>query len=88
MMNKLKFLRVVYFLPLLLVGLWPVNIPCQQCGTDTYKEILFARIASRFEDNFFCSFDCALDYLDENPREFTDEGEVVPKTSLKIRWSK
>ena len=83
-MNKLKFLRVIYFLPLLLVGLWPVSIPCQQCGSQAHTEILFARIACGFEDNFFCSFKCALEYLDENPREFDDNGNVIPKTSLQI----
>ena len=84
-MNKLKFLRAVYFLPLLLIGLWPVNIHCQQCGTVAYQEILFARIAARFEDNFFCSFDCALEYLKENPREFDDSGNVIPKTNVLIK---
>jgi hypothetical protein len=84
-MNRLKFLRVVYLSPLLLIGLYPVSIPCQQCSNEAYSESIYARIASKWEDNFFCSFTCATDWLEENPREFDETGKVIPKTSIFIK---
>ena len=86
-MNKLKFLRVVYFLPLLLIGLLPVSIPCEQCGEEAHSETFFARAASNFEDNFLCSFNCALDYLEDNPLEVNDKGDILRKTGVQIKVS-
>ncbi len=83
-MNKLKFLRIFYLSPILLIGLYPISIPCQQCSRIAYSENIYARIVSNWEDNFFCSFECALDWLDENPREFDKDGKVIRKTSLEI----
>ena len=66
-MSRLKFMRVVYLMPLLLLGLWPVPIVCQQCGERVGVESVFARVASDWEDNFFCGFGCADQYLKEHP---------------------
>jgi hypothetical protein len=75
-MSKLKFLRVVYLLPILLLGLWPVPIDCQQCGHQVAVECFFARAVSRFEDNFFCGLGCAKDWLNEHPL-YDDNGDTI-----------
>ena len=78
-MARLKFLRVVYLMPLLLLGLWPVPLNCVQCGDQVAVESVFARIASQWEDNFFCSMDCACEWLEEHPL-YDDNGEIIRRT--------
>ena len=80
MMNKLRFFRVVYLMPILLLGLWPVPLTCQQCGDQVAVESVFARIAARWEDNYFCGFDCAVEWLDEHPLR-DENGDIIRRTS-------
>ncbi len=75
-MNRLKFLRVAYLLPILLLGLWPVPVNCVQCGDQVIVESVFARVASRFESNVFCGFGCAHEWLDEHPL-YDDNGNII-----------
>lgn len=75
-MSKLKFLRIVYLMPVLLLGLWPVPVNCVQCGDQVLVESLYARVASSWEDNFFCGHECASKWLDEHPR-YDDDGNVI-----------
>lgn len=78
--NKLNLLRVIYLCPLLLlIGLIDVEVGCEQCGTPTFTECLYARVASNFDNNFLCSFECAIDYLEDNPLEFDENGDIIPK---------
>ena len=79
-MNRLRFLRIVYLLPVLLLGLWPIPINCQQCGDRVAVECFFARVAARFEDNMFCGFDCAVDWLEEHPL-YDENGEIIRRTN-------
>ena len=76
-MSRLKFLRVVYLLPLLLLGLWPVPVNCQQCGDQVIVESVFSRIASSWEDNFFCGLNCAHEWLEEHPIIRDENGEII-----------
>lgn len=78
-MSRLKFLRVVYLLPILLLGLWPVPINCQQCNDQVIVESFFARVASKFEDNFFCGHECANEWLAEHPL-YDENGEIIRRT--------
>jgi hypothetical protein len=78
-MRRLYFLRVIYLAPLLCLGLWPVPLNCQQCGEQIAIESVFARIASSWEDNYFCSFTCAGDWLEEHPL-YDDDGNVIRRT--------
>lgn len=79
-MNKLKFLRVVYILPLLLIGTINITVPCEQCGNPAFSEMLYARFVSNFDPNFLCSMSCAEDYLRDNPLEYDENGNIIPKT--------
>ncbi len=78
-MNRLKFLRVVYLLPILLLGLWPVPVNCVQCGDQVIVESVFARVAGGWESNFFCGFGCAHDWLDEHPLR-DENGDIIRRT--------
>lgn len=78
-MSRLKFLRVVYLMPILLLGLWPVPINCQQCSDQVAVECFFARVASRFENNFFCGHECANRWLDEHPL-YDENGNIIRRT--------
>ena len=80
MMRRLRFLRVVYLMPILLLGLWPVPINCQQCGDQVIVESVFARVASHWEDNFFCGLGCAHDWLAEHPL-YDENGDVIRRTN-------
>ncbi len=75
-MRRVSFLRVIYLLPLLLLGLWPVPLNCQQCGKQITVESVFARVAAGWEDNYFCSFECANKWLEEHPL-YDDEGNII-----------
>ena len=77
MMRRLRFLRVVYLLPLLMLGLWPVPVNCQQCGDQVLVETVFERVAAGWEDNFFCGFPCANDWLKENPIFRDQDGRII-----------
>jgi len=79
MNRRFKFLRVVYLMPILILGLWPVPLSCQQCGDQIGVESVFARIAARWEDNYFCGLACAHAWLEEHPVERDEKGNVVPK---------
>ena len=79
MMRRLRFLRVVYLMPILLLGLWPVPVNCVQCGDQVIVESVFARVASRFEDNFFCGLGCAHEWLSEHPL-YDDNGDIIRRT--------
>ena len=79
MMRRLRFLRVVYVMPLLMLGFWPMNVNCQQCGDVVLTESFVARLASGFETNFLCGLECAQDYLDDNPIERDADGRMIPK---------
>ena len=76
-MSRLKFLRVVYLLPLLLLGLWPVPVNCQQCGDQVIVESVFSRVASNWEENFFCGLNCAHEWLEEHPILRDENGEII-----------
>ena len=76
-MRRLKFLRVVYLFPLLMLGLWPIPVNCQQCGDQVHVESVFARVASKWEDNFFCGFPCANEWLDEHPIFRDQDGNIL-----------
>lgn len=78
-MRRLRFLRIVYLFPILLLAFWPVGIPCEQCGVHIVSHSFAARLAARFEDNFLCGMDCALDYLKDNPIERDDQGNIIIK---------
>ena len=78
-MGRLRFLRVVYLFPLLMLGLWPVPLNCQQCGDQVGVESVFARMASGWEENFFCSMDCACEWLEEHPL-YDDNGDIIRRT--------
>ncbi len=75
-MSRLKFLRVVYLMPLLLLAFWPVPINCQQCGERVAVESVAARMVSSWEDNFFCGFSCAEEWLEEHPL-YDDNGNII-----------
>ncbi len=75
-MRRIRFLRVIYLLPLLLLGLWPVPLNCQQCGRQIAVESVFARVAAGWEDNYFCSFTCANKWLEEHPL-YDEEGNII-----------
>lgn len=75
-MRRLSFLRTVYLMPLLLLGLWPVPIKCQHCNNQMAVESVFARIAAGWEDNYFCSFNCANAWLEEHPL-YDDKGNII-----------
>lgn len=75
-MRQRKFLRVVYLLPLLCLGFWPVPINCQQCGDQVACESVFARVAAGWEDNFFCGWRCAEEWLREHPL-YDSDGNVI-----------
>ena len=75
-MRQRKFLRVVYLLPLLCLGFWPVPINCQQCGDQVTCESVFARVAAGWEDNFFCGWRCAEEWLREHPL-YDSDGNVI-----------
>ena len=79
MMRRLRFLRVVYMMPLLMLAFWPVNVQCSQCGGRVLTESLIARWASGFEENFLCGPECAEQYLVDNPLERDVEGRIIPK---------
>ncbi len=78
-MKRLKFLRVVYAMPLLLLALWPVPINCVQCGDQIMVESVAARVASSWEDNFFCGLGCAQCWLDEHPL-YDENGDIIRRT--------
>ncbi len=78
-MKRLKFLRVFYLAPLLLLALVPVDIPCVQCGGTVLTESFAARVASDWESNFFCSHSCAHDWLDEHPL-YDEDGNIIRRT--------
>jgi hypothetical protein len=77
MMKRLRFLRVVYLMPLLMLAFWPVNVNCQQCGDVVFTEKLMARIVSDWESNFLCNLACAQDYLDDHPIHRDSDGEII-----------
>lgn len=80
MKNKLNLLRIIYLCPLLLlIGLIEVPIGCEMCDGEVLRESLYCRIASNFDDNYLCSFDCAIDYLEANPLEYDENGDIIPK---------
>ncbi len=76
MMRRLKFLRVVYLMPILLLGLWPVPVNCVQCGDQVIVESVYSRIASDFESNFFCGLGCAHEWLTEHPLR-DENGDII-----------
>ncbi len=76
MLRRLKFLRIVYLMPVLLLGLWPVPVNCQQCGDQVLVESVFARVAASWEENCFCGFDCAVEWLEEHPLR-DDNGDII-----------
>ena len=78
-MRRLRFLRVVYMMPLLMLAFWPMNVNCHQCGDVVLTESFLSRLASGFEENFLCSVECAEDYLINNPLERDEEGRIIPK---------
>jgi hypothetical protein len=75
-MRRISFLRVIYLMPLLLLGLWPVPLNCQQCGRQIAVESVFARVAAGWEDNYFCSMDCAVKWLEEHPL-YDYDGNII-----------
>ena len=75
-MRTRKALRVMYFLPLLALAFWPVPINCQQCGERVAVESVAARVASSWEDNFFCGLGCAHEWLEEHPL-YDDNGDII-----------
>lgn len=75
-MRQRNYLKLLYLLPVLALGLWPVPINCQQCGEQVACESVLARAVSGWEDNFFCGFDCAGDWLQEHPLYDLD-GNVI-----------
>ena len=80
MKNKLNLLRIIYLCPLLLlIGLIEVPVGCEMCGDEVIRESLYCRVASKFDDNYLCGWECALDYLEANPLEFDENGDIVPK---------
>jgi hypothetical protein len=80
MKNKLNLLRILYLCPLLLlIGLIEVPVGCEQCGVTVLNESIYCRIASRFDDNYLCGMECALDYLRDNPLEYDENGEIIRK---------
>lgn len=79
-MNRLKFLRVVYLMPVIMLAFWPMNVNCSQCGDVVLTESFAARIASGFEKNFICGLECAQDYLDANPLMRDANGDIIRRT--------
>lgn len=78
-MNSRRFLRVLYLLPIFALLYWPVPVGCEQCGGTMFVESVACRIASHWEDNFLCSWDCIEQWLEENPIERDSDGEVIPR---------
>lgn len=76
-MNRIKYIRVIYLMPLLALMFWPVSINCQQCGDRVAVESYASRIASGFEDNFFCGFSCAHEWLEEHPIYRNEDGDII-----------
>ena len=76
-MRRLRFLRVVYALPLLMLAFWPMNVICHQCGDVVLTESFMARLASGFDKNFICGLDCAQDYFDSNPLIRDANGDII-----------
>ena len=80
MMRRLRFLRVVYAMPLLMLAFWPMNVNCQQCGDVVFTESFAARLASGFEKSFLCGWECAQDYLDAHPLMRDANGDIIRRT--------
>jgi hypothetical protein len=57
-----------------------VPLTCQQCGDQVGVESVFARIAAKWEDNYFCGFDCAVEWLEEHPLR-DENGDIIRSTS-------
>ncbi len=80
MKNKLNLLRIIYILPVLLfIGLIEVPVGCEMCGGEVMRESILCRIVSKFDNNYLCGMDCALDYLEANPLEYDENGDIIRK---------
>lgn len=78
-----RFKKVMPILSFLLVFTWflcvyKVDVNCEQCGLPVTKESIAARIASGFEDNFLHKV-CVIPYLNDNPLEYDENGEMIRK---------